>query len=128
MVVLVISVLTGLVLGIAGLANNKAATSKAKGELQTLATEFEEYRLAQGLYPTQTTNDNWGHIETNLIKEISEKVYGDDVIVDIPQTDPWGNEYEYRIPNRQGYQLELRSKGPDGRSGGEFEVDNINYE
>ena len=43
---------------------------------------------------------------------------------DIP-LDPWGNEYEYRYPGQKNeYGYDLYSGGPDGREGGDDDIDN----
>ena len=43
---------------------------------------------------------------------------------DIP-LDPWGNEYEYRCPGQKNqYGYDVYSKGPDGREGGDDDIDN----
>lgn len=43
---------------------------------------------------------------------------------DIP-LDPWGNEYQYRYPGQKNeYGYDLYCVGPDGREGGDDDIDN----
>ncbi len=55
-VITIILILAGLILGIAGHAQNKAATSRAQGEIQAFSTACENYKIDNGTYPRTKAN------------------------------------------------------------------------
>lgn len=82
MVALIISVLTGLVLGVARYANTKSSINQAKAELEMIRQALEEYRVDHGTYPIATgmeeelidlesSDDFWGlkarGVNSNLV-------------------------------------------------------------
>jgi prepilin-type N-terminal cleavage/methylation domain-containing protein len=56
-VMLVIAILAGLVLGVSGLVNTKAARSRAEGEIHTLAMGCENYKIDNGTVPRSEDTD-----------------------------------------------------------------------
>jgi prepilin-type N-terminal cleavage/methylation domain-containing protein len=52
-VMVIIAVITGLVMGVAGLANTKAARARAQGEITALSSACESYKTDNGVYPRQ---------------------------------------------------------------------------
>ncbi len=85
-------------------ATDKAAITKAKADVATLEQGVEMYRLNKLRYP----NGSEG------LKAITAEGY----VKRLPK-DPWGNDYRYASPGRDGRQFEIYSYGADGREGGE---------
>lgn len=56
-VMAIIAILTGLVLSIAGYAQNRAARERALGEIQEMTTGCESYKTDYGSYPQDTDTD-----------------------------------------------------------------------
>ena len=57
-VITIILILAGLILGIAGSAQNKAARSRAEGEIQAMSTACNNYQIDNGTYPRVSTGTN----------------------------------------------------------------------
>jgi general secretion pathway protein G len=85
-------------------ATDKAATTKAKADIATLSQGVEMYRLSRMRYPEG---------EQGLQAIVSEGF-----VKNLPK-DPWGNDYKYASPGREGRQFEIYSLGADGQEGGE---------
>lgn len=113
-VMAIIMVLMGLVIGIAGASQRKAAESKAKAEMAMLVQEFEKYRGDRGGYPGAFSDffdwydDRYAGIPYDLTD--SQGTGNSRVPVD-----PWGNAYRILAPNPLIRIIE--SRGPDGRWG-----------
>lgn len=81
----------------------------AQAQISNFETALDTYRLDVGRYPERLSalrekdNPNWD---------------GPYLPKDIP-LDPWGNEYQYRVPGEDGQPYDLRSYGKDGQPGGE---------
>ncbi len=81
----------------------------AQAQISNFETALDTYRLDAGRYPEslralrEKDNPDWD---------------GPYLPKDIP-LDPWGNEYQYRIPGEDGKPYDLRSYGKDGQPGGE---------
>ena len=131
MVVLIISVLAGLVLGISGYANRKAARSQAEAQLQKLGMLFDEFKLEEGYYPFSTASSASGWYKLNtpsvnfdvLLPDVSKRDYYQNKLREIGTADPWLFSCEIRIPSTQGYELRIRSLGPDGAANTEDDVE-----
>ena len=122
MVVLIISVLAGLVLGVARFANEKAAVSQAETDLQQLAMLIEEYKNEKGVYPG--TFANWTDVNaTSFTGPLAGEYY--DRLVEIGFYDPWRGAYQVKIPDAQGYLCRIRSLGED-RLGSDTATDATN--
>jgi len=57
-VITIIAILTGLVLSIAGLVQNKGTRSKAQAEINALSAACEAYKADLGSYPQETATDS----------------------------------------------------------------------
>lgn len=57
-VIAVIAILTGLVLSIAGLVQNKGTRAKAEAEIKALSAACEAYKADNGSYPQETATDS----------------------------------------------------------------------
>ena len=87
-------------------ATDRAAATKAKADIATLEQGVEMYRLNKMRYPEG---------EGGLQAVVSEGY-----IKRLPK-DPWGNDYHYAAPGREGREFEIFSLGADGKEGGEGE-------
>ena len=87
---------------------NAAAT-----QMSSLEVALDTYRLDLFKYPK--------NLEA-LVKNSSNssKWQGPYMKKGVPK-DPWGNEYQYKKPGREGRDYDLYSFGADGRDGGEKE-------
>ena len=110
-VVVIVGILAGLIVGVAGYATRKSDHARALFELERLKSAITEYRLENGAVPPHT-----GEVFkiTNYVGETLQ-VYVDDIRF----KDPWGSDYQYSNHNRHTYAL--WSEGPDLRD----ETDNI---
>ncbi|MDM8565792.1 type II secretion system major pseudopilin GspG [Candidatus Halobeggiatoa sp. HSG11] len=94
---------------------NAAAT-----QMSSMEVALDAYRLDMFKYPSS--------LEA-LVKNSSSnsKWQGPYMKKGIPK-DPWGNEYQYKKPGREGRDYDLYSFGADGRDGGEKEdADVLNW-
>ena len=111
-VIAIIGMLAGLVLGLSGYANRKAARSKAFAEMEKLENALEEFRVQNGSYPDGQPNPTAPTSMTNPVffASFSNALPGDFDFSEIHQTDPWGNAYIYQKVSRFSYRL--TSTGP----------------
>lgn len=105
-VIMIMAVLGGIVLGIAGYASRRADDSRARAELQLLRNALEEYRLDQGAYPSGDI-DTIGGWEDELGPYTNQ-------FADISFMDPWGEPYQFIHQGR--FSFDLYSMGPTGDS------------
>jgi len=88
-----------------------ARIAKSKQDIQAIETALTMYKLDNFKYPTaeqglnalvqkpeDPTVHNWR--EGGYLKRVNK--------------DPWGNEYQYRIPGTHGSEYDLFSMGPNG--------------
>lgn len=95
-------------------ATDKAAATKARADIATLEQGVELYRLNRLQYPSGG--------------EGLQAVVREGYVKRLPK-DPWGNDYRYSAPGRDGRPFEIMSYGADGREGGEGEdADIVNWE
>ncbi len=99
---------------VAGRADD-ARLSKVKNDIQVLESALELYKLDNFKYPTsdqglqalvnRPSDDlkNWQ--EGGYIKKLNK--------------DPWGNDYQYSQPGRDGAEFDIYSYGADNTEGGE---------
>ncbi len=85
-------------------ATDKAAITKAKADVGVLEQGVEMYRLNKLRYPSGS--------------EGLQAVVAERYVKRLPK-DPWGNDYRYAAPGRDGRQFDIYSYGADGREGGE---------
>ncbi len=95
--------------------------STASTQMSSIEVALDSYRLDMFKYP--------GSLE-GLVKNTanSPKWQGSYMKKGMPK-DPWGNEYQYKKPGREGRAYDLYSFGADGRDGGEkIDADIKNWE
>lgn len=95
----------------------KQKTSKAFIS-STLKTAFETYHSDVGVFPESLIE-----LKENLNNRVGWK--GPYVEDSIQFIDPWGNDYQYQSPRREGKGwYDLWSNGPDGQSGTADDIGN----
>ena len=100
-VILIIVTLVGIVIGIAQLANNRAAEAQALAMMAKWKTDLERYKEKYGDYPI----DNNLHDADGLQLLINQLYPTTDEKHDLETRDPWGMEYRYRRVSKHRYQL-----------------------
>ena len=122
MIVLVILV---SVLGLAIVAfqgqRSRANVQTTFAYIQTLAQAIERYETNVGRYPT--TEQGLAALVAppgDLINPASWA--GPYITATASSRDPWGNEYQYISPGRDGRAFDLWSFGPDGIDGTEDDI------
>jgi general secretion pathway protein G len=95
--------------------------TQAITQLSSFESALEIFELDLGRYPSTTEG-----LDAMVIKPAGLDKWKQPYLKrqDIP-LDPWGNEYEYRYPGQKNeYGYDLYSGGPDGREGGDDDIDN----
>ncbi|MBT3205848.1 MAG: type II secretion system major pseudopilin GspG [Gammaproteobacteria bacterium] len=98
---------------VAGRADD-ARISKVKNDIQVLESALELYRLDNFTYPNsdqglQALVSNPGDLKNWKAGGYIKKL----------RKDPWGFEYHYSLPGREGSEFDLYSFGADNSEGGE---------
>ncbi len=97
----------------------EARVAAARMQIKQLQTALHLYRTEQGRLPTQQQG-----LEALVQKPASDPIpprYPPEGYLEgrkLPK-DPWGNEYIFLIPGRNGEVFEIISYGSDGEPGGE---------
>jgi general secretion pathway protein G len=96
---------------------DRARIAAARGQIDSFAVALESYYIDCGRYPTaeQGLGALWQKPET----EPASGAWSGPYLYKNAPRDPWGNNYEYRIPGDNGLPYSIRSYGADGREGGE---------
>jgi general secretion pathway protein G len=117
MELLIVMVILGMLAAVVGPTLwNKLGGAKrdtAKTQISNLEVALDSYRLDMFKYPS-TIED----LITNTSG--SSQWQGSYLRKGLPK-DPWGREYQYRKPGREGRDFDLYSYGADGQEGGEKE-------
>lgn len=124
MELLIVMVILGMLAAVVGPTLwNKLGGAKrdtAKTQISNIEVALDSYRLDMFKYPS-TLED----LVTNTSS--SSKWQGSYLRKGLPK-DPWGNEYQYRKPGREGRDFDLYSYGADGQEGGDKEnADIVNW-
>lgn len=92
---------------------DKAAVTRAKGDIRSIETALNLYRLDNFRYPT--TDEGLQALVTNPGEATARnwKPYLNSV-----PSDPWSNTYQYLYPGQQR-EFDVFSYGADGQEGGE---------
>lgn len=90
-----------------------AAAIRARGDIRSIETALQLYRLDNFRYPT--TDQGLRALVSNPGEAIAPnwKPY----LSTLP-SDPWSNPYEYRSPGQQRPDFDVFSYGADGQEGG----------
>lgn len=93
-------------------AQDKAMVQKAKGDIATLGTALEMYKLDMAVYPERLEDLN------AATSDIQDPRYRKGGYIKFLPTDPWGRPYLYKNPGENGA-VDIWSYGADGEEGGE---------
>lgn len=96
---------------------DQARTTKAQNDIRALESALNLYRLDNFNYPT-TEQGLFALVTLPTTGDVPRN-YRSGGYIDRLQKDPWGNEYQYLRPGRDGREYDLYSLGADGRPGGE---------
>lgn len=127
-VIVILGVLAGLVVPRFMREPDKARMTKAKTQIESLATALKMYKLDNGFYPTTEQG-----LQALIEKPESGKVPkrwkpGGYLEKKIVPKDPWKNDFVYLSPGAHG-DFDLVSLGADGVAGGEeYDKDINNWE
>ena len=105
-VIVIIGLLATIVIINVMPAADRAAVTKARADISTLAQGIDMYRLDNLRYPTADEGLQ-ALVSGNYIRRLPE--------------DPWGHPYQYSIPGPEGRPYRIASLGADGREGGDGE-------
>ncbi len=123
-VTMVMAIIAGIVLGIAGYASRRADESRAQANLQVLRTLLDAYRLEYGQYPSEALSSWDGSDEetvgwANIFGPVDLKdtdswqpIDWRDHVDAVRYFDPWGRPYHYARSGR--FSFDLFSHGPTG--------------
>lgn len=121
---LVVLVILGLLAGLVGPQVMKylggAHTDAARLQIEDLSAALDLYRLEVGRYPTAAEG-----LEA-LVEAPpgASRWNGPYLKKPVVPKDPWGNDYQYRMPGEHGA-FDLYSLGADGTVGGEGENQDV---
>lgn len=96
---------------------DQARTTKAQNDIRALESALNLYRLDNFNYPS--TEQGLGALVTRPTGTDAPRNWRSGGYIDRLQQDPWGNDYQYLRPGRDGREFDLYSLGADGRPGGE---------
>ncbi|MCY3730932.1 MAG: type II secretion system major pseudopilin GspG [Rhodospirillaceae bacterium] len=93
---------------------DRAAVTRARGDIRSIETALNLYRLDNFRYPT--TDQGLEALVTNPGAAVAPnwKAYLNSV-----PSDPWNQPYRYQYPGQRGGEFDLFSYGADGQEGGE---------
>jgi len=95
----------------------KARYAGAQAQIDSFAAALEAYYIDCGTYPTSEQG-----LDALREKPTTEPVSGGwsgPYLYKTKPKDPWGTEYEYRMPGSEGNPYSIRSYGADKKEGGE---------
>lgn len=99
----------------------QARVDIAKANMQSIANALDMYRMDNGRYPTTEEG-----LEALVEEPQSARNWNPEGYLSEVPRDPWGNEYRYISPGRDG-PFDLYSLGADGSEGGEGYDAEISY-
>ena len=121
---LVVLVILGLLAGLVGPQVMKylggANTKTAKLQIEDFSTALDAFRLDMGRYP----NSNEGLQALVTQPPGANRWNGPYLRKNLIPKDPWGNDYQYRVPGQHGA-FDLYSLGADNAEGGDGENQDV---
>lgn len=96
---------------------DQARITKVQSDVRALESALNLYRLDNFNYPT--TEQGLMALVAQPAGTNAPRNYRSGGYIDRLQKDPWGNDYQYLRPGRDGRDYDLYSLGADGRPGGE---------
>lgn len=99
-------------------AADKASVDTTRLQIDAIETALDQYRLDMRSYPTMQQGLSALVTVPSDARNSANYRPGGYLRGEVP-ADPWGNEFQYRIPGEQGGAYDLYSFGADGEPGGE---------
>lgn len=87
----------------------------AKAQMQMFETSLDTYRLDIGDYPSSISE----------LRKSDRPNWDGPYLPKAVPLDPWGNDYVYKTPGKDGFPYYLASLGKDGQEGGEGDNEDI---
>lgn len=94
---------------------DRARSTKAKADIETLSTGLEAYRLSMGTYPS--TEQGLQALVMPPAGLSDPSAYQQGGYIRKLEKDPWGRPYLYAAPGQHGA-FDVWSLGADGKEGG----------
>lgn len=113
LVLVIIAAIAGIAVVNIGAFQTRAYEKVARTEIQNLKNHLESYKLEVGSYPQQL---NALHEQPSDLADPTKWLQ---LRKEPVGPDPWNHEYEYTL---NGDDYEIRSLGPDGKSGTEDDI------
>ena len=116
LVVIIIGVLVSMVAPRLAGRSEEARVAAARADIDAnISVALDLYELDNNTYPAA--------LDDLRTKPVSASNWKGPYIKTRPQ-DPWGNVYVYKFPGERNPDYDLYSKGPDGKDGGEDDINN----
>ncbi len=96
---------------------DQARVTKVQNDIRALESALNLYRLDNFNYPT--SEQGLRALVVQPTGSDAPRNWRSGGYIDRLQKDPWGNDYQYLRPGRDGREYDLFSFGADGRAGGE---------
>lgn len=119
MVMAIIAILVGGVIGLTKNFSRGAEMQKAEAEMQSLAGHLLNYKNGAGRFPT--AEQGLKALVTKPTTSPKPRRWSQ-TLTKLP-TDPWGNDYIYKMPGTKDQTTyEIISYGADGKAGGDDDI------
>jgi general secretion pathway protein G len=96
---------------------DEARVAVAQTDIRAIGSALELYRLDNRSYPT--TSQGLAALAERPVAPPEPSNWVEGGYLDAVPQDPWGNDYLYVSPGREGAGFELVSLGSDGQAGGD---------
>lgn len=121
--ILVMTILT-IAVGVASLKLiDRAKEAKCYKEIEAFRQALEEYYAECGMLPS-TEQGLMALWEKPVLYPVPSGWDGPYLDTELPR-DPWGNEYQYKVPGPNNLPYEIYSYGSDGEKGGDGKAADI---
>jgi general secretion pathway protein G len=120
LVMVILAILAAVVIPRFTNRTQQAQTTRARADITNMELALDAFEIDIGRFPTSSEGLN------ALVNQPSEAKNwrGPYIKRDVPD-DPWGNPYVYDCPGKHNTaDYDLYSFGPDGKSGGDDDIDN----
>lgn len=116
-VVVILGVLAALVVPQIMSRPDQAKATAAQSDIHAIAMALDIYRLDNHQYPS--SQQGLQALVSKPSGSPAARNWNPDGYLKRLPVDPWGNDYQYRVPGTKGGAYDLFSFGADGKLGGE---------
>lgn len=100
----------------------RARMTQARAQISQFGTALDAFNIDIGRFPTTTEG-----LKALVQKPAGLNQWREPYLsrqTTVPK-DPWGNDYIYKCPGQHNqYEFDISSMGPDGKTGGDDDIDN----